>query len=61
MEITELSTRGQITLPKKIRDKLKLKAGDILETIIKENLIILKKLNNGISEKDTENVTTKNL
>lgn len=36
MALTTLSTKGQVTIPKKIRDSLKLHTGDKIEIIITE-------------------------
>ena len=36
MALTTLSTKGQVTIPKKIRDSLKLHRGDKIEIIITE-------------------------
>ena len=35
--IATLTSKGQITLPKKVREKLRLKAGDKLEFLVHEN------------------------
>ena len=40
----KLTSKGQLTIPKKIRDKLGLKAGDFLEAQVKEGKIVLKPL-----------------
>ena len=39
---TVLSEKGQIIIPKQIRDKFNFKKGDIFEISIKDNSIILK-------------------
>ena len=39
---TVLSEKGQIIIPKEIRDKFNFKKGDIFEISIKDNAIILK-------------------
>lgn len=36
MALTTLSTKGQVTIPKKIRDSLKLHTGDKIEIIVTE-------------------------
>ena len=43
MEIAKLSSKGQITLPKEIREKLNLKEGDKVVFIEKEGKIIMAK------------------
>ena len=42
--ITRISTRGQIVIPKKIRDKIELKPGDHFMIFGYEDTIILKKI-----------------
>jgi AbrB family looped-hinge helix DNA binding protein len=37
MSIATITTKGQVTIPKNIRDSLKLKSGDKIEIIIAEN------------------------
>ena len=39
---TTLSEKGQIVIPKEIREKLKLEKGNVFEIELKGNLIILK-------------------
>ena len=39
---TALSEKGQIVIPKQIREKLKLEKGNVFEIELKGNLIILK-------------------
>ena len=51
MEIAKLSSKGQITLPKEIREKLCLKEGDKVMFIEKEGeIIMLKSAENVINE-----------
>lgn len=42
IQTSKLSTKGQITIPKKIRDKLHLSAGDEVIVYLKEDEIIIK-------------------
>lgn len=37
MALTTLTTKGQVTIPKKIRESLKLHTGDKIEIILTEN------------------------
>ena len=39
-----LSTKGQLTIPKKIRDALKLKAGDKVEFVLTNNKVAILRL-----------------
>lgn len=41
----KLTKKGQITIPKEVRDKLRLKKGDLVEFIIVGNDCIIKKRN----------------
>ena len=43
-DITTISSRGQLVIPKKFRQDLKLKAGDTLGLVRMDDLIIIKKL-----------------
>ena len=45
METTKLSVRGQIAIPKKIREELNFNEGDLLEVLTKGDLIHIKKNN----------------
>jgi antitoxin PrlF len=59
MELAKLTSKGQITIPKEIRDKLKLKTGDKVIFIYEEDkiifanssLIALKKIQNSMKGK----------
>ena len=42
MGVTKLGQRGQLVIPKDIRDEIGLKAGDFLEVVRKEGDIIIK-------------------
>lgn len=44
MEITKLSSKGQIVLPMKIREELDLQEGSVLAVDIMKELIIIKKI-----------------
>lgn len=51
METTSLSSRGQIVLPRKIREQLNMQEGDKFAVIGEEDTIILKKISfNGFDE-----------
>lgn len=44
IDVTKISSKGQIVIPKPIRERLKLKEGDKLIAYARENLIILRRL-----------------
>jgi len=44
LSIVKVTRKGQITLPKEIRDKLSIKEGDYLEVTLQGDKIIIKKL-----------------
>ncbi|MEK6878179.1 MAG: AbrB/MazE/SpoVT family DNA-binding domain-containing protein [Nanoarchaeota archaeon] len=44
MEITSISSRGQVVIPQKVRKKLELKEGEKFIVIGKNNVIVLKKI-----------------
>lgn len=44
LEITSLSSRGQVVIPQEVRDKLKLHAGEKFIVIGEDDTIVLKKL-----------------
>ncbi len=49
-----MSSKGQIVLPREIREELNLNEGTILATIKKDNLVVLKKIDNPILKQDIE-------
>nr|MBI4156912.1 AbrB/MazE/SpoVT family DNA-binding domain-containing protein [Candidatus Woesearchaeota archaeon] len=44
IEITSVSSRGQVVIPQSLRDKLKIREGEKFVVIGEDNTIILKKL-----------------
>jgi len=54
MQTTKVSVRGQIAIPKKLREQMRINEGDLLEVSSKTNLIILKKVKNQINGKDID-------
>ncbi len=47
-----MSSKGQIVLPRGIREGLQLEEGSVLAAIEKDGLLVLKKVENPILEKD---------
>ena len=44
IEVTSISSRGQVVIPQNLRDKLKIRKGEKFVVIGEDNTIILKKL-----------------
>ena len=44
MEITKISSKGQIVIPQKIRDLLKINEGSVMAVDTSDEMIILKKI-----------------
>ncbi|HLC54503.1 MAG TPA: AbrB/MazE/SpoVT family DNA-binding domain-containing protein [Candidatus Nanoarchaeia archaeon] len=44
IEITSISSRGQVVIPQSLRDKLKIREGEKFVVIGEDNTIVLKKL-----------------
>lgn len=51
-EFTRVSSKGQIVIPKDIRDNLDIQEGDLLAAVSEENFIILKKVNPKITREE---------
>lgn len=51
-EFTRVSSKGQIVIPKDIRDNLGIQEGDLLAAVSEENFIILKKIDSKITEEE---------
>ncbi|KYC52857.1 MAG: SpoVT / AbrB like domain protein [Candidatus Methanofastidiosum methylothiophilum] len=49
---TRVSSKGQIVIPKDIRENLDIQEGDLLAAVSEENFIILKKVNPKITEEE---------
>lgn len=44
MQASKLSSKGQVTIPRKIREQLGAKAGDLIAYEIKNNVVTLRRL-----------------
>ena len=44
MSKTKMTRKGQVTIPKEVRDKLSLKESDNLEVKVVDNMIIMERL-----------------
>ncbi|MEK6913342.1 MAG: AbrB/MazE/SpoVT family DNA-binding domain-containing protein [Nanoarchaeota archaeon] len=52
IELTKMSSKGQVVIPGNIREKLELSEGEILAVSSKDNMIVLKKIENPTEEED---------
>ena len=52
IELTKMSSKGQVVIPGSVRDKLSLKEGQVLAVSTEDNLIVLKILDNPMEEDD---------
>ena len=52
IEFTRASSKGQVVIPTKIRKKLDIRKGSVFAVASDKNLIVLKKIETGISEAD---------
>jgi AbrB family looped-hinge helix DNA binding protein len=52
IQFTKASSKGQVVIPTKIRKKLDIKDGTILAVTADRDIIILKKVNSGMSAED---------
>ena len=56
IQFTRASSKGQVVIPTKIRKKLAIKEGSILAVAADGDMIVLKKVNSGLSEEDLKTV-----
>jgi AbrB family looped-hinge helix DNA binding protein len=52
IELTRVSSKGQVVIPFEIRNKIGLKDGETLAVSTKDNLIVLKKIIDPLTEND---------
>ena len=52
IEFTKASSKGQIVIPTKIRKRFKIEEGSILAVAARNSLIVLKKIDSGLSSED---------
>lgn len=52
IELTKISSKGQVVIPQEIRKKLGLNEGETLVVSVKDGLIVLKKVDGTLSEDD---------
>jgi len=51
-ELTKISSKGQLVIPKDIRENLHIKEGDVFATTNTDTMIILKKIKNPMTKED---------
>ena len=56
VQFTKASSKGQVVIPTKIRKKLAIKEGSVLAVATDGDMIVLKKVNLGLSEEDLKTV-----
>ena len=56
VQFTRASSKGQVVIPAKIRKKLAIKEGSVLAVAADRDVIVLKKVNSGLSEEDLKTV-----
>jgi AbrB family looped-hinge helix DNA binding protein len=49
METSTLTSKGQLTIPKDVRDKLQLKPGQILEFQVADGLVVMRPRNRDVT------------
>ena len=52
LEFTKASSKGQIVIPMRIRKKLDIREGSVLAVSAEKDMIVLKKVNSGLSAED---------
>lgn len=52
IEITRLSSKGQVVIPNELREQIGLSEGQILAVSAKDKMIVLKKIDNPMEEED---------
>jgi len=56
MEFTKASSKGQVVIPTKIRKELGIREGSILAVAAKRGMIILKKVESGLTGEDLKSL-----
>lgn len=54
IELTKISSKGQVVIPQDIREKMNLEEGETLAVSMQNNLIVLKKMENPMEKEDLE-------
>ncbi len=56
IEFTKASSKGQVVIPTKIRRKLNIEEGSVLAVAAQDGLIVLKKMDSGLSTEDLKSL-----
>ena len=59
MEITKLSSKGQLVIPKNLRKDAKISTGDVLAVDVIDEFIVMKKIDATIPKKSLKRVKSK--
>ncbi len=51
-ELTKISSRGQVVIPRDVRNRLDIKEGSVMAVMTKGDMIVLKRLDSGIKAGD---------
>jgi AbrB family looped-hinge helix DNA binding protein len=54
IELTKISSKGQVVIPQSVREKMALHAGEVLAVSSRSNLLVLKRVADPIEEEDIE-------
>jgi len=50
IELTKVSSRGQVVIPQRVRERLRIKEGETLAVSAENDLVVLKKISNPLEE-----------
>ena len=50
IELTKVSSKGQVVIPQRVREKLRIKEGETLAVSAEHDLVVLKKVSNPLEE-----------
>ena len=50
IELTKMSSKGQVVIPQKVRERLNLKDGETLAVSTENDLVVLKKIKNPLED-----------
>lgn len=56
IELTRASSKGQVVIPTKIRKRFNIKEGSVLAVAARDGVIVLKKIESGLSAEDLKSL-----